>query len=86
MLVSIPYFELVFTEKQVTELNHKLKQQSQQKAMELVEAEEQWMAQQRNMADQQHSRLELFNPFNPEISIVIFIPYKPRIAVTILGL
>ena len=26
------------------------------------------------------------NPFRPEFTIVIFIPYKPRIAVAILGL
>ena len=28
----------------------------------------------------------LFNPFNPEFTIVIFIHYKPRIAVAILDL
>ena len=31
-------------------------------------------------------RFQRFNPFIPEFSIVIFIHYKPRIAVTILDL
>ena len=30
--------------------------------------------------------LSLFNPFKPEFTIVIFIHYKPRIAVAILDL
>ena len=30
--------------------------------------------------------LERFNPFKPEFNIVIFIHYKPRIAVAILDL
>ena len=29
---------------------------------------------------------QLFNPFKPEVTIVIFIHYKPRIAVAILDL
>ena len=32
------------------------------------------------------SKCLLFNPFKPEFSIVIFIHYKPRIAVAILDL
>ena len=32
------------------------------------------------------SRATLVNPFNPEFTIVIFIHYKPRIAVAILDL
>ena len=32
------------------------------------------------------SRLIDFNPLHPEFTIVIFIHYKPRIAVAILGL
>ena len=30
--------------------------------------------------------IQRFNPFRPEFTIVIFIPYKPRIDVAILGL
>ena len=30
--------------------------------------------------------IQRFNPFNPEFTIVIFIHYKPRIAVAILDL
>ena len=32
------------------------------------------------------NEIERFNPFKPEFSIVIFIHYKPRIAVAILDL
>ena len=33
-----------------------------------------------------HARITLINPFRPEFTIVIFIHYKPRIAVAIVDL
>ena len=36
--------------------------------------------------DPRTERVKVFNPFKPEFTIVIFIHYKPRIAVAILDL